>query len=105
MGGCTTCSSFFQVEPVLKPLQNSKSYKKLSRRPHSIQFHFDSFAEHTKMKLFIILYFLVQTNAFRVPLPYGTGIPSSGQGIGNQGIFDLISTWFADPDDNSVQGN
>ena len=70
-----------------------------------IHFRFDSFEEHIKMKLFLLLFVLVQTNAFRVPLPYGTGVASSGQGIGNQGIFDLISTWFTDPDDNSVQGN
>ena len=57
------------------------------------------------MKLNLFLCFLVQTNAFRVPLPYGTGIASSGQDMGSQGIFDLIWTWFADPDDNSVQGN
>merc|ERR1712062_19254 len=49
------------------------------------------------MKLFLLLCVLVQTNAFRVPLPYGTGVASSGQGKGHQGIW----TWFAD--DNSLQ--
>ena len=53
------------------------------------------------MKLIILLYFLVQSNAFRVPLPYGTGVAASGQGLGTEGIFDLIRTWFAD--ENSVQ--
>ena len=58
------------------------------------------------MKLLLLFCFLaVQSNAFRVPLPYGTGIPSSssGQDIGNQGIFHRILTWLAD--DNSVHGN
>ena len=50
----------------------------------------------SKMKLYLLLYFLVQTNAFRVPLPYGTGVAYSGHGPGNEGIFDLIRTWFAD---------
>ena len=62
-----------------------------------IHFRFDSFEEHIKMKLFLLLFVLVQTNAFRVPLPYGTGVASSGQGKGHQGIW----TWFAD--ENSVQ--
>ena len=47
---------------------------------------------------------LVQTNAFRVPLPYGTGIPAKGQGFGDQGIFDGILFWLPDPDDD-IQGN
>eukprot|EP00093_Oithona_nana_P000797 00797.XXX_2278_2759_1 [CDS] Oithona nana genome sequencing. len=58
------------------------------------------------MKLLLLFCFLaVQSNAFRVPLPYGTGIPSgsSGQDIGNQGIFHRILTWLAD--DNSVHEN
>ena len=46
---------------------------------------------------------LLQTNAFRVPLPYGTGVASRGQGIGNQGILDHIWNWFAD--DEKMQGN
>ena len=62
-----------------------------------IHFRFDSFEEHIKMKLFLLLFVLVQTNAFRVPLPYGTGVASSGQGKGHQGIW----TWLAD--ENSVQ--
>ena len=53
------------------------------------------------MKLILLLCFLVQTNAFRVPLPYGTGVANRGQGIGDPGILDLIWNWFAD--DNSVQ--
>ena len=54
------------------------------------------------MKLFILVCLLVYTNAFRIgaPLPYGTGIQSSGQGIGTNRIF---LSWF--PKDNSVQGN
>ena len=28
------------------------------------------------MKLLLLLYFLVQTNAFRAPLPYGSGVIS-----------------------------
>ena len=58
------------------------------------------------MKLFLLLCFLVQTNGFRVPLPYGTGVASRAQGIGDPGILDLIWNWFAD--DNSakqMQGN
>ena len=60
----------------------------------------------SKMKLYLLLYFLVQTNAFRVPLPYGTGVAYSGLGPGNEGIFDLIRTWFADENSvQTVQGN
>ena len=58
------------------------------------------------MKLFILVCLLVYTNAFRVgaPFPYGTGIQSSGQGMGtNRGIFHNVLSWF--PKDNSVQGN
>ena len=69
-----------------------------------IQFRFDILKENISMKLNLFFCLLVQTNAFRVPLPYGTGIVSSGPNIGSQGIFGLIWTWFAEePDDNSVQ--
>ena len=53
------------------------------------------------MKLIILLCLLVHTNAYRAPLPYGTGVASRAQGIGDPGILDLIWNWFAD--DNSVQ--
>ena len=52
------------------------------------------------MKLFLLFCLLVQTNAFRVPLPYGTGIASSD--MGDQGIFHRIYTWLAD--DKSLPG-
>jgi len=58
-----------------------------------------------KMKLFIFVCLLVvHTIAFRVPLPYGTGIQSSGdQGIGigtHQGIFHQILSWFQTADNS-----
>ena len=58
------------------------------------------------MKLFFcffIIILVVQTKAFRVPLPYGTGFPTKGQSIDNQGIFHGILSWFRN--DNNVQGN
>ena len=76
-------------------LSNSRAYKKLSSQTFSIQFRFDSIENH--MKLFILICLLVNTHAFRVPLPYGNGIQSNGQeGIGiNQGIFHQILSWFS----------
>ena len=53
------------------------------------------------MKLIILLCLLVHTNAYRAPLPYGTGVASRAQGIGDPGIFGPYWNWFAD--DNSVQ--
>ena len=79
-------------------LSNSRAYKKLSSQTFSIQFRFDSIENH--MKLFILICLLVNTHAFRVPLPYGNGIQSNGQeGIGiNQGIFHHILSWFSTTD-------
>ena len=51
------------------------------------------------MKLLLLFGFLVQTNAFRVPLPYGTGIPSTSNG---QGIFHRIFTWLTDDNPDTV---
>ena len=61
-----------------------------------------------RMKLFISLCILIQTNAFRVPLPYGTGIPSRSaswsQVMAQDGFFHRILSWFPNEDSGSSEG-
>ena len=95
-------SGFHSYLVYLLSVPLSKAYIKHSCKIYALKLRFDICEEHITMKLLLLFCFLVQTNAFRVPLPYGTGVASSGQGKGHQGIW----TRFAD--DNflqQVQGN